>query len=223
MSNDTNTNAGKSYFERPVYDKDGNVMGFNHEGDSLPEGGSLVSPRPEKDPMKSNEEIAEVRKNMRISDPSLVTSGGDVTPAPAPKKRGRPRKVVSDLKNQSLTVKKEKGERKPRVSKRSIILKGMDSDTKKKTVVEALEAKLGKLNFVTEEKHEFAQINYGGKDLFVKFKKIEKGNPDRSLMVSIYPADFRGKKIKPVSRGYEKKGALFMSRIFDKLDKFVAK
>lgn len=217
------SNENMSYFERPVYDTDGNVMGFNRPGDPLPAGGSLVTPRPDKDPMATDEEISAARAAL----PQVET-----VQAPAPvtvkRGRGRPRKnphVPGDLKNQNLTVRQRKpaGERKPRLSKRSIILKGMDFEGKRKTVIDALEIKLGKLSFVAEDKHEFAQVSYGGKDLFVKFKKLDKGNPDRSLMISVYPSDFRGKKIKPVARGYEKKGAIFMSRILDKVDKYVAK
>lgn len=217
---ETNPNMkteGKTYFERPVYDTEGNVIGFNRPGEPLPDGGSLVSPRPDKDPEASAEEIRVAKEKLGVNAPTKET----VTETPAPKKRGRKPKLAGELtSNLAARVPRE---RKPRLSKRSLILKGLDVAAKRANVLSALEAQYGKLDLKDEEKHSVAEFSYKGKNLFLKYKNITKGNPDRSLMIAIYASDFRGKKVKPLGRGYEKKGSLFISRVFDKVEAFVTK
>lgn len=221
-----NESTNKSYFQNPVYDSEGNVMCFIHAGEEIPAGGSLTNPHPERDPLASEEEIAAAKEKLRAER-------GDSVPAvesapsiqPAPKKRGRPAKnpgVPKELKNQAL-VPRVTRERKPKLSKRSLVMKGLAFSDKQSMVMAALEAQYGPISFVDEAKHLFAQISYKNQDLFLKFKRVEKKNPDRSLMVSVYPADFRGKKVKPISRRYEKKGALFINRLFDMVDEHIAK
>lgn len=110
----------------------------------------------------------------------------------------------------------------PRLA-RSLLLKNLSFDEKRNLVLKNLSEKLQiDVNLVSEDKFESGKVSIGGVDLFVKLQKIEKENPDRSLKFFVYPSDFHGKKVNPVARCYEKQGRVYISRFYDKIDKYLA-
>lgn len=205
-------NDGRSYFENPVYDEQGNVIRFQEPGAPIGPGESLSDG-------KADELFPE-------GSADVSREGKQDAPAPKAKKEKKPR--VAKLKNESLTVKVAKapkvpGERKIRTSVRSILLMGKSHDEKRDLVLTALKDKFGAIEFIDEGDHLFAEISVNSTPVFLKYKRIEKGNPNRSLMVSAYPSDFRGKKVKPIGRRYEKKGRIFINRLFDMVDGYISK
>jgi hypothetical protein len=206
-------NDGRTYFENPVYDEQGNVIRFQEPGEPIAEGESLSDEKADELFPDGADEVSRAEKS---SD------------SPAVKAKKEKKVKAPKVKNESLTVKVAKppkvpGERKIRTSVRSILLAGKSHDEKRDLVVNSLKEKFGDFNFIDEGEHLFAEISVNSIPVFLKYKRIEKGNPMRSLMVSAYPSDFRGKKVKPIGRRYEKKGRIFINRLFDMVDTYIQK
>lgn len=205
-------NDGRSYFENPVYDEQGNVIRFQEPG--LP-----IAP---------GESLSDGKADELFPEGSADVSREGKADEPAPKAKKEKKIRVAKVKNEALTVKVEKapkvpGERKIRTSVRSILLSGKSPDEKRDIIVESLKAKFGEFNFIDEGEHLFAEISVNSVPVFLKYKRLENNNPSRTLMISAYPKDFRGKKVAPIARRYEKKGKIFINRLFDMVDTYVSK
>lgn len=140
-----------------------------------------------------------------------------VTPA-APEKRKRGRPKGSKNSSSKPAVPREAKPR-GRPATRSLLLKDLPWEEKRKMIVSPLVQIVGKdLSFVEEDKYSFAEINLNGHSLFVRVNKRE----GKRFGMFLYNRDFRGKKVKPISRCYERRGRAYVSRFMDRVNQYLS-